>query len=534
MTPPTPSKTPRYKQSSKPKPVEVIRFCDHCDGVTSIYRDGPQSVQQQLFFCHHCGQPFDAEAAESYARTREHEFQTDCWDIHKLGIASEANVRTRLLNFKRISQPWLRESAKHFIKLILSTLSVPSAICKLNSLARFSRFLAVQHPYIQPEQLTRTIIVDYLAYLAGQSLRVSSRIHLIHDLRDFLDRANQEQWLPIGTYLIRREDIPRPSKAIPRYIPDTVLEHLNAHLDDLAEPVMRMTLVLMECGMRISELLHLKPDCLLQDNAGDWFLRYYQFKMKKEITIPVSRELVQVIQEQRQYIANHLDSAYEYLFCSNAKGAGHAVFRPVARPMIAKTYTYHLNRLAEHHNICDENGQLWHFRSHQFRHTVGTRMINNGVPQHIVQRYLGHESPSMTATYAHIHDQTLKAEITKFQGNVVNIAGQVVEATPNQVNDSDLKWFKRHIQAQALPNGSCALPTISQGCPHANACLTCTHFRTTADYLDLHKQQLEQTTQIIQKAQAHGWTRQVEMNQTVQANLKAIITGLEAPHEHQT
>jgi integrase len=36
-------------------------------------------------------------------------------------------------------------------------------------------------------------------------------------------------------------------------------------------------------------------------------------------------------------------------------------------------------------------------------------MINNGVPQHIVQRYLGHESPQMTAVYAHIHDSTAQA-----------------------------------------------------------------------------------------------------------------------------
>ncbi|WP_240047037.1 tyrosine-type recombinase/integrase, partial [Staphylococcus aureus] len=40
--------------------------------------------------------------------------------------------------------------------------------------------------------------------------------------------------------------------------------------------------------------------------------------------------------------------------------------------------------------------------AHAFRHTVGTRMINNGVPQHIVQKFLGHESPEMTARYAHI------------------------------------------------------------------------------------------------------------------------------------
>ncbi|MBK5222747.1 MAG: tyrosine-type recombinase/integrase [Acidimicrobiia bacterium] len=31
--------------------------------------------------------------------------------------------------------------------------------------------------------------------------------------------------------------------------------------------------------------------------------------------------------------------------------------------------------------------------AHQFRHTLGTRLINQGVPQHVIQRLLGHASP---------------------------------------------------------------------------------------------------------------------------------------------
>jgi integrase/recombinase XerD len=134
----------------------------------------------------------------------------------------------------------------------------------------------------------------------------------------------------------------------------------------------------------------------------------------------------------------------------------------------------------------------------------------------------------MTAVYAHIFDQTMKEEIAKFQEKVVNIAGQVVESKKNENKTDDLAWFKRNIQAQALPNGSCVLPTISQGCPHANACQTCTHFRTTADFLEQHKNQLEETQEILQKAIANGWTRQIEMNEKVESNLKNIVKALES------
>lgn len=53
------------------------------------------------------------------------------------------------------------------------------------------------------------------------------------------------------------------------------------------------------------------------------------------------------------------------------------------------------------------------------------------------------------------------------------------------------------------------------------------HFRTTAEFLGDHKEQLEQTKVIIKKAEANGWQRQVQMNEEVQKNLESIISVLE-------
>ncbi len=52
----------------------------------------------------------------------------------------------------------------------------------------------------------------------------------------------------------------------------------------------------------------------------------------------------------------------------------------------------------------------------------------------------------------------------------------------------------------------------------------------------MHKEQLAETTRIIQVAQANGWERQVQMNESVAGNLQQIIEALEhsegegAPH----
>ncbi|NET54438.1 MAG: tyrosine-type recombinase/integrase, partial [Merismopedia sp. SIO2A8] len=165
---------------------------------------------------------------------------------------------------------------------------------------------------------------------------------------------------------------------------------------------------------------------------------------------------------------------------------------------------------------------------HQFRHTVATRMINSGVAQHYVQRYLGHETSQMTQHYAHLHDQTLQKAFAKYHGKTVDVEGKVYQPTEKEVESTELQWFRQNIQAQALPNGSCALPTVAHSCPHANACLTCTHFRTSAEHLDGHKKELEQTEKILEKAKENNWKRQIEMNEKVARNLRNIINSLES------
>ncbi len=126
-------------------------------------------------------------------------------------------------------------------------------------------------------------------------------------------------------------------------------------------------------------------------------------------------------------------------------------------------------------------------------------------PQHIVQRFFNHGSPTMTSRYAHIHDRTLKEAFLAYRGKTVT--DRQVVAADGVVAAPAAQWLKRNILAQALPNGTCALPTIKQGCPHANACLTCAHFRTDRRYLPQHRDQLTATRALLAAAQANGWER---------------------------
>jgi Phage integrase family len=252
--------------------------------------------------------------------------------------------------------------------------------------------------------------------------------------------------------------------------------------------------------------------------CGVHYLRYLQGKVRRENAIPVSTVIASLVQEQQATVrAGRIESA---LLFPNSKGG----------VLKQASFAHRINRLAYDHDIRGADGKLFRFQAHQFRHTVGTRMINLGVPHHIIQRYLGHKGPEMTSRYAHIHDATMKDKLSEYlKGTLIDVSGNVV--TEDGVNDTaDLQWFTRSVLAQALTNGYCAIPIVAGPCPHPNACLNCAHFRTDATFLEVHRAELHETERVIAKADANGWVRQSEMNARKRTSLINIVTTLEASH----
>jgi integrase len=432
-----------------------------------------------------------------------------------MSVSTNQSLSNLTLSFHRIAQPWLRKAVKTYIRYCLPIYSEGTCRSRLQSLTCFSEFLAEERPRATSKDIARKLLLEYCGYLPKRVCISVRKAHLLN-LRNFLETAARERWLAIASErMIFDEEIPRPPTPQPRYIPASILDQLNSHLGDLSAPWIQMVLILQECGMRISELLQLPLDCLTQDARGTFFLRYLQGKMRREHTIPISKEIVRVVQEQQQAV--------------RSAGQSSTLLFPSPRGGVIKqnSFAQRINRLAYDHQIRDANGKLFRFQSHQFRHTVGTRMINLGVPHHFIQRYLGHSGPEMTSRYAHIHDATMREKLSEYlQGTLVDISGKIVPQD-SSIDTSDLRWFTRNVLAQALSNGYCAIPVVAGPCPHPNACLNCAHFRTDGSFLDVHRAELGETERVIEKANENGWTRQAEMNEQKRNNLIKIISSLE-------
>jgi hypothetical protein len=83
-----------------------------------------------------------------------------------------------------------------------------------------------------------------------------------------------------------------------------------------------------------------------------------------------------------------------------------------------------------------------------------------------------------------------------------------------------------------LPNGYCGAP-VQTDCEYANPCLDCKFFITTADLLDQHRRQRDQTSQMIADAEQAGLRRVVEKNTRTLAKLTTIIDALESAEQGQ-
>jgi len=234
--------------------------------------------------------------------------------------------------------------------------------------------------------------------------------------------------------------------------------------------------------------------------------------------VPIDEELRALIGEQQNRIVGRYPSG-TVLFPQASKNPDGRV------PVGSATYRLVLHRWLADCDIRDEHGRPVHLTPHQWRHTLGTALINKDVPQHVVQKILDHDSPLMTAHYARLSDKTVREHWER--ARKVNSEGQPVQISPDGPL-GDAAWAKQQLSraTQSLPNGYCQLPLVKT-CPHANSCLTCPMFATTAGFLPQHHAQRQATLQIISAAEAAGHVRVAEMNRQVAGNLDKIITALE-------
>ncbi len=463
------------------------------------------------------------------------------------------------VRFDPIATGWLRHATQWHCKIGLETAtltwsSVHRRIAAIKEFDAFLRGRIVPGPWLadQPAQV-RMLMLDYLGHLrarhispgrrgAGQRLSQASVQRQASDVEQFyvfmadnntaatvaLAEPGWAQLGPQHAGFYRRGELPgkQQPKIGRQVIDDDALSRILTGLELLGAPVeqggfgdeqaMRITLLVALLGRRINEICLLDPDPLEPllptvrtddgaDSAGDKAqapvakLRYQQTKIDgAPNTILVHAEVVAIIREQQQWAARHFaehgspGARPKYLFLAPHMN------RNGDRPYSDNSLRPLLNKLAARLDVRDSTGTLINFsRTHRFRHTVATNLLNKGVPLHVLQRYLGHLTPTMSMVYAETLQSTAEAEFLRYRK--ITADARDMDIDPRDLYDM-LELDRR--TDRILPNGWCLLPP-RQVCLKGNACLTCDKFATDASFLpELHAQQDRTATLIAERRSA--------------------------------
>ncbi|WP_238845602.1 tyrosine-type recombinase/integrase [Nocardia terpenica] len=269
---------------------------------------------------------------------------------------------------------------------------------------------------------------------------------------------------------------------------------------------MRMILLQILTGRRASEIRTCAFDCLsapppstVVGSEGEQIARFHYAQTKIDIapdTILVDQEVVEVIEEQQRWIRDRFpDLQPKFLFSQRIGN------RTGGKPYPQGTYDWMLRELGELLQTTDGQGRpvrLSH--THRFRHTRLTRLAELGLPIHVLQRYAGHATPTMTMHYIAAREQHAEQAFLA----TVKLKADGTRIQFSRDDHDSLHLFDR--ADRFLPNGWCLLPTL-QSCDKGNACLTCSVFATDTTHATALQRQLDDTTALIDRATTEFETR---------------------------
>ena len=262
---------------------------------------------------------------------------------------------------------------------------------------KFLTFLGAAHPEVRSlDQLRRDPhILGWMSCLRSQSppLATASCINLLIHLRCIFNELAWTTRLPELAHLIRREDVPRLPRRLPRPLTaqqDQLLQQEFLRRNDLGGNAF---LLIRHTGMRIGECADLSGDCLRSTGPNQWAVHVPLGKLKTERMVPVDSFVCEIVQRLRFF--RSLDPL---------PPDGWLLARPLTKEALVRQLRDYL------HQVCHSLGLSTRIVPHQFRHSYATEMLRSGVGFPALMNLLGHTSPEMTMRYVDVALTDLRRE----------------------------------------------------------------------------------------------------------------------------
>lgn len=262
--------------------------------------------------------------------------------------------------------------------LIAQTVSPHTRNAYISDLIQCSE--CVEKPLLDCNHDDISDVLIQLTKLSKSPRSIARCLSALRSFYKFLREQNIRADNPVAAHRT-----PKIGRALPKDLSEQDVEAL-IQAPDINTPLglrdRAMLEVLYACGLRVSELIHLRIDLI---NLNQGFLRVLG-KGNKERLVPlgeISREWISTyIQESRPKIYKF---ATDYLFLNQHGGL-----------MSRQNFWYTIKRYALQAGIQSE------LSPHTLRHAFATHLLNHGADLRVVQMLLGHSDLSTTQIYTHV------------------------------------------------------------------------------------------------------------------------------------
>ncbi len=194
-------------------------------------------------------------------------------------------------------------------------------------------------------------------------------------------------------------DLPRTGRKLPEVLSVEEVDRMIAAID-LSHPQGTRNRAIIEtlygCGLRVSELLHLKISDFFEK---DEFLRV-SGKGNKQRIVPIGRTAVKHILLYLRGYRNQIDVSpgFEDHIFLNRRG------KALSRVMV-----FYIIR-----ELCQIAGIHKSVSPHTLRHSFATHLVERGADLRAVQDMLGHESITTTEIYTHLSREYLRENLLSY------------------------------------------------------------------------------------------------------------------------
>jgi integrase/recombinase XerD len=283
----------------------------------------------------------------------------------------------------------------HYLK-IERGLSINSINSYSLDVKKLITFLEENNIEASPIKIDSEIVQQFI-YTIAKEVNARSQSRIISGLRSFFDYLIFEDYRKTNPLALIE------SPKIGRKLPDTLsiqdIDRIVLFID-LSKPQGERNRAIIEtlysCGLRVSELTHLKISDLFFDEG---FIKVTG-KGDKQRFVPIGNLTQKYITIYKNEIRPHIPIVEEFrdtLFL-NRRG------KQLSRAMIFTLVKQLAEKAGIHKTVSP----------HTFRHSFATHLLENGADLRAIQLMLGHESITTTEIYMHVDKSHLSDVMNKF------------------------------------------------------------------------------------------------------------------------